>query len=103
MTCRGNLEGSGHFSRGELMTNDSRAEAAKAAGDVFEAEMGRREFLANGAKVAAVAAGASFLGAGTARAALSTMLDDGLGRLGLVGMDHVGLTVPDVAEAVDWF
>ena len=85
------------------MINDSRAEQARAARGVFEAGMRRRDFLANGAKVAAVAAGASFLGAGQALAAVSSTLDDGLGRLGLVGMDHVGLTVPDVAEAVDWF
>jgi catechol 2,3-dioxygenase-like lactoylglutathione lyase family enzyme len=25
------------------------------------------------------------------------------GQLGLVGMDHVGITVPDIGEAVDWF
>ena len=25
------------------------------------------------------------------------------GRLGLVGMDHVGITVPDIDEAVEWF
>ena len=25
------------------------------------------------------------------------------GQLGLVGMDHVGITVPDVAEAAEWF
>ena len=85
------------------MTNDSRAEQEEAARGVFETGMPRRDFLANGAKVAAVAAGASFLGAGQALAAVSSTLDDGLGRLGLVGMDHVGLTVPDVAEAVDWF
>ena len=28
---------------------------------------------------------------------------EGGGRLGLVGVDHVGLTVPDIAEAVAWF
>jgi len=28
---------------------------------------------------------------------------DGAGRLGLVGMDHVGITVPDISEAVEWF
>ena len=28
---------------------------------------------------------------------------DGNGQLGLVGMDHVGLTVPDIDEAVSWF
>jgi catechol 2,3-dioxygenase-like lactoylglutathione lyase family enzyme len=25
------------------------------------------------------------------------------GELGLVGMDHVGITVPDIGQAVDWF
>ena len=85
------------------MGNDARADRDDAARGVFETEMPRRDFVTRGAKVAAVAAGASFLGAGKARAALSSTLDDGLGRLGLVGMDHVGLTVPDIAEAVDWF
>ena len=28
---------------------------------------------------------------------------DGRGQLGLVGMDHVGLTVPDIDEATAWF
>ena len=28
---------------------------------------------------------------------------DGAGQLGLVGMDHVGITVPDIGEAVAWF
>src|SRR5688500_19028183 len=28
---------------------------------------------------------------------------NGSGQLGLVGMDHVGITVPDIDEAVAWF
>src|SRR5262245_39114703 len=28
---------------------------------------------------------------------------DGAGQLGLVGMDHVGITVPNIAEAIAWF
>jgi catechol 2,3-dioxygenase-like lactoylglutathione lyase family enzyme len=28
---------------------------------------------------------------------------DGTGRLGLVGMDHAGITVPDIDEAIGWF
>src|SRR5512134_3898617 len=28
---------------------------------------------------------------------------DGAGQLGLVGVDHVGITVPDIDEAVAWF
>ena len=58
----------------------------------------RGEFLKQGASV--VAAATAFhpftarLGAGNGR---------GKGQLGLVGADHVGLTVPDIGEAVAWF
>jgi len=83
--------------------NDFRADYDDVSGDVFEREMPRRDFLLKGAKVAAVAAGTSLLGAGQARAAVATALDDGLGRLGLVGTDHVGITVPNIAEAIEWF
>ncbi len=58
----------------------------------------RGEFLKQGASV--VAAATAFhpftarLGASNGR---------GKGQLGLVGADHVGLTVPDIGEAVAWF
>src|SRR5829696_2647776 len=40
---------------------------------------------------------------GAAAAAPGASASDGAGQLGLVGMDHVGLTVPDIDEAVAWF
>jgi catechol 2,3-dioxygenase-like lactoylglutathione lyase family enzyme len=40
---------------------------------------------------------------GAAAAAPAAPAGDGAGQLGLVGMDHVGLTVPDIDEAVAWF
>jgi catechol 2,3-dioxygenase-like lactoylglutathione lyase family enzyme len=58
----------------------------------------RRAFLKQSAAVAAGATALPLLAAGTARAARL-----GRGELGLVGADHVGLTVPDIAEAVAWF
>ena len=58
----------------------------------------RKEFLKKSATVAAGATALPLLGARSARAA-----GLGKGELGLVGMDHVGLTVPDIGEAVAWF
>ncbi len=55
----------------------------------------RRDFLK---KSAAVVAGATALPLLGARGAFA-----GRGQLNLVGADHVGLTVPDIAEAVAWF
>jgi catechol 2,3-dioxygenase-like lactoylglutathione lyase family enzyme len=60
--------------------------------------MPRREFLARGAKLAAAASAAPFLVA-PARA----LAHEGKGQLGLVGTDHIGITVPDIAAAVEWF
>src|SRR5215204_5504707 len=40
---------------------------------------------------------------GAATAANGAPQGGGAGQLGLVGMDHVGLTVPDIDEAVAWF
>ena len=40
---------------------------------------------------------------GAATAAAGAPQGNGAGQLGLVGMDHVGLTVPDIDEAVAWF
>src|SRR6266496_4725562 len=59
--------------------------------------MPRREFLSRSAKVAAAAAAAPYLVTGQARA------DGGRGELGLVGADHVGITVPDINQAIEWF
>jgi catechol 2,3-dioxygenase-like lactoylglutathione lyase family enzyme len=60
----------------------------------------RRQWLASGSKLAAAASAAPYLIApGVAMAGPAK----GGGRLGLVGMDHVGLTVPDIAEAAEWF
>lgn len=61
----------------------------------------RREFLTKGAAAVAAAASAPLVGAAGARAAFERAL--GRGELGLVGMDHVGITVPDINNAVEWF
>jgi catechol 2,3-dioxygenase-like lactoylglutathione lyase family enzyme len=58
----------------------------------------RKDFLK---KSAMVAAGATALPLLTARRAWADGI--GKGELGLVGADHVGLTVPDIGEAVAWF
>jgi catechol 2,3-dioxygenase-like lactoylglutathione lyase family enzyme len=60
--------------------------------------MPRREFLVKGATLAAAAAVAPLAAAGRARAAGVPR-----GQLGLVGTDHVGITVPDINEAIEWF
>jgi catechol 2,3-dioxygenase-like lactoylglutathione lyase family enzyme len=58
----------------------------------------RRDFLKKGAIAVAGATALPLLNASGAFA-------DGIGKgeLGLVGADHVGLTVPNIADAVDWF
>src|SRR5438477_6907571 len=58
----------------------------------------RRDFLKKSATLVAGATALPLLAARRARA-------DGVarGELGLVGADHVGLTVPDIGEAVAWF
>jgi catechol 2,3-dioxygenase-like lactoylglutathione lyase family enzyme len=66
-----------------------------------EARMPRSQFLSRGAKLAAAVAAAPLIAAGSAEAAPAHGHD--CNRLGLVGMDHVGLTVPDIAEAIEWF
>jgi catechol 2,3-dioxygenase-like lactoylglutathione lyase family enzyme len=63
----------------------------------------RRELLTKGAAALGAAAAAPLVGAAGARAAAERMLEAGRGELGLVGMDHVGITVPNVAEAIEWF
>lgn len=58
----------------------------------------RRDFLKKSVAVFAAAAAAPLLGSPGAWAAGAPK-----GKLGLVGTDHVGLTVPDIGEAVAWF
>jgi catechol 2,3-dioxygenase-like lactoylglutathione lyase family enzyme len=60
--------------------------------------MPRREFLSRGAKLAVAGSAAPYLLA-PARA----LAGDGAGQLGLVGTDHVGVTVPDLNQAIEWF
>jgi catechol 2,3-dioxygenase-like lactoylglutathione lyase family enzyme len=57
------------------------------------------------ALVATIAAGALALASSPAAAppAAAIAQRDAGGLLGLVGVDHVGLTVPDIDEAVAWF
>ena len=62
-----------------------------------EARMPRRQFLARGAKLAAGVAAAPYLVPGGALAG------EARGALNLVGADHVGITVPDINEAIEWF
>jgi catechol 2,3-dioxygenase-like lactoylglutathione lyase family enzyme len=58
-----------------------------------------------GARLAAAIAAALACGLalGAATPTTAATARGGHGHLGLVGMDHVGLTVPDIDEAVDWF
>jgi catechol 2,3-dioxygenase-like lactoylglutathione lyase family enzyme len=67
-----------------------------------ETGMPRREFLSRGAKLAAAATAAPFVLAEQARAATAEKPGP-QSPLGLVGMDHVGLTVPDINQAIEWF
>ena len=63
-----------------------------------DSRVDRRGFLKRGAVAAAGATALPLLGAGSAWGAAA-----GKGELGLVGIDHVGLTVPDIGVAVAWF
>jgi catechol 2,3-dioxygenase-like lactoylglutathione lyase family enzyme len=58
----------------------------------------RRDFLKRSAAIVAGATAAPMLATSQAWARGA-----GKGELGLVGADHVGLTVPDIAEAIAWF
>jgi len=62
----------------------------------------RRDFLAKGATLAGALAAAPLLSPARATAA-GTGKGNGKGELNLLGIDHVGLTVPDIDEAVGWF
>ena len=64
------------------------------------ADVSRRELLVHGCKLAAMATAAPYL---MAPAGAVASQGGGKGQLGLVGTDHVGLTVPDINEAVEWF
>jgi catechol 2,3-dioxygenase-like lactoylglutathione lyase family enzyme len=59
--------------------------------------MNRRDFLLKGTTVVASVNAYPLLHARRASAGIPK------GELGLVGTDHVGLTVPNIADAVDWF
>ena len=61
------------------------------------ARIPRKEFLTKGAVALGAVAAAPFVGVAGARAA------GGRGQLGLVGMDHVGITVPSINQAIEWF
>jgi catechol 2,3-dioxygenase-like lactoylglutathione lyase family enzyme len=63
-------------------------------------DVSRRELLARGSALAAAAGAAPYLM--TPGSAVAGGHRGG-GRLGLVGTDHVGITVPDIDEAVEWF
>src|SRR3954452_5659855 len=63
-----------------------------------KSRMQRREFLTRGAKLAVAGSAAPYLLA-PARA----LAGDGAGQLGLIGTDHVGVTVPDISQGVEWF
>jgi catechol 2,3-dioxygenase-like lactoylglutathione lyase family enzyme len=66
--------------------------------------MPRRGFLTRSAVAVGAAVAAPLVGSERARAAATRRLDDvGKGELGLVGVDHVGLTVPDINQAIEWY
>jgi catechol 2,3-dioxygenase-like lactoylglutathione lyase family enzyme len=60
-------------------------------------QMSRRRFLGTSAVAAGAIAAAPLLGAEKARAGA------GFGQLNLVGLDHVGLTVPNINQAIAWY
>jgi hypothetical protein len=62
-----------------------------------EHRVDRRDFLKKGATVAAAA---TVLHPFSASRTSGQGHGHGKGQLGLVGTDHVGLTVPDIGEAV---
>jgi catechol 2,3-dioxygenase-like lactoylglutathione lyase family enzyme len=59
--------------------------------------MRRSAFLSKGALAIGAAAAGPLVGAEQALAGL------GKGELNLVGLDHVGITVPNIKQAIDWF
>ena len=75
---------------------DDRADAGNVSSGSHEPTYRRREVITAGAKIATGAALLPMLGASPALAKARS-------KLGLVGTDHVGLTVPNIAEVVAWF
>jgi catechol 2,3-dioxygenase-like lactoylglutathione lyase family enzyme len=67
-----------------------------------DARFPRREFLTKGAAALGAGTIVPLVGATGARAAAARVFD-GRGELGLVGCDHVGITVPNIAQAIEWF
>jgi catechol 2,3-dioxygenase-like lactoylglutathione lyase family enzyme len=65
------------------------------------ADLTRRTFLARGAAAVGAVAVAPLLGVERALAGTGHLV--GKGELGLVGMDHVGITVPDINQAIEWY
>ena len=67
--------------------------------DIQRAQRGmpRRTFLSRSALAIGAVAAAPMLGAEHAFAG------SGRGKLNLVGLDHVGLTVPDINQAIEWY
>jgi catechol 2,3-dioxygenase-like lactoylglutathione lyase family enzyme len=64
----------------------------------------RRQFVARAAATIGAATVAPLIASGRAQAAARGALDDiGKGELNLVGVDHVGITVPDLNQATEWF
>ena len=64
----------------------------------------RRTFLSKAALVVGTAAAGPVLGTERANAATARAQHGaGRGKLGLVGTDHVGITVPDINQAIEWF
>lgn len=76
-----------------------------------EVRMPRRQFVTRTASAIGAAAATSLVGAGGALADPQTggatagqgPSGKGGGQLGLVGCDHVGITVPDLNQAIEWF
>ena len=69
-----------------------------------DVRMARGEFLTKGAAAFGAAVAAPLIGAAGAQAAAERALAGaGRGELGLVGLDHVGMTVPDINQAIEWF
>lgn len=60
----------------------------------------RREFMTRSATALGAAAAASLIPVGAPAAGRRSIPP---GQLGLVGCDHVGITVPDIDQAIGWF
>jgi hypothetical protein len=69
-----------------------------------DVRMRRGAFLTKGAAVVGAVVAAPLVAAAGAHAAAERALARvGRGELGLVGLDHVGITVPDINQAIEWF